>query len=301
LVLRDYVNLSKCKDVQELLVLIRAEGDYLLSLYPTEFILRNILCIVLKFIREEADKLVHGEGKDSAAFDSLINLWNDPKDSALKVEMKKLKPAVMGSIEEYKEGLDSSSEEMAEKALDHVMASDKVMTFRYSNSDTLQSFLKGAKCTILSVDDVVLEDSKRYIATSSIDIVVKMGSVTRVVLSAVAILPDGSCVLPAGTRTICEVAKHHSVPVIICSALYKFTPMFLPNLYEFNRHGAAGTILGKDSELLSEPNLRITNPIFDHIPAKLVSLYVTHDSAITPSRVYEIIKENYHPADLLPQ
>jgi hypothetical protein len=44
----------------------------------------------------------------------------------------------MGSIEEHTLVLDSSSEEMAGRALDHVTGSDKVMTFHYSDSATLQ-------------------------------------------------------------------------------------------------------------------------------------------------------------------
>ncbi|KAI6183852.1 Translation initiation factor eIF-2B subunit beta [Aphelenchoides bicaudatus] len=300
LVFRDYVNLSKCKDVQELILLIQSEGDYLLSLYPSEFFVHNVRCTTLKFIREEAQKMAFGEENDITAFDSLIKLWNDPKDSELKVDMKELKGHVMGSIEEYTVDLDASSEEMAEKALDHVTASSIVMTLRYSKSDTLQNFLKDVKCTILSVDDVECQNPKKlpYIATSPTDIVIKMNTVTRIVLSAIAVLPDGSCVMPAGTRAICEIAKLHSIPVIICSAFYKFTPIFFPNLNEFNQHGAAGPILGNDTELLSSFNLRVTNPLFDHIPAKLVSLYITQDSVETPSHVYNVLTESYHPADL---
>jgi hypothetical protein len=118
----------------------------------------------------------------------------------MKVDMKELKKAVMGSIEEYTVVLESSSEEMAEKAKDHVLSSDTVMTFKYSGSATLQSFLKGVKCTILSVDDVDSQNALKYTNTSSIDVVVKMGSITRVVLSAIAVLPDGSCVMQAGNK-----------------------------------------------------------------------------------------------------
>lgn len=165
----------------------------------------------------------------------------------------------------------------------------------------------------MSVDDVECQNPKTlpYTAISPTDIVIKMGTITRIVLSAIAVLPDGSCVMPAGnqnfqkipslflgTRTICEIAKLHSVPVVVCSALYKFTPIFFPNLNEFNQHGATGPILGSDSELLSVPNLRITNPLFDHIPAKLVSLYVTQDSIVTPSHVHGVLTDSYHPADL---
>lgn len=271
-----------------------------MSVYPSEFILRNVLCIIMKFIREEAEKLINGGEEESTAFDSLIKLWADPKDSDLKVNMKELKKAVMGSIEEYTADLELSVEVLAEKALDHVMASDTVMTFKYSDSTTLQGFLKDVKCTILSVDDIACKNSKEcpYTAISPIDVVIKMGIVTRIVLSAIAVLADGSCVMPAGTRTICEIAKHHSVPVIACSAHYKFTPIFIPNLNEFNQQGSTGSLIGRDSELLSAPNLRISNPLFDHIPAKLVSLYITQDSTIGPSHVKEILTENYHPVDL---
>lgn len=133
--------------------LVRSEGAYLTLLYPSEFIVRSILCIVMKFIREEAQKLKFGEEEELTAFDSLIvsakdfvvevvrcfqKLWNDPKDGALNVDMKKLKKNVMGSIEEHILDLGSSSEEMAKRAPDHVTATDKVMTFHYSGSSTLQ-------------------------------------------------------------------------------------------------------------------------------------------------------------------
>lgn len=65
-------------------------------------------------------------------------MWNDPKDSNLKVDMKELKKHVMGSIEEHTLDLDSTSDEMAIKARAHVTSSDNVMTFRYSKSATLQ-------------------------------------------------------------------------------------------------------------------------------------------------------------------
>lgn len=52
--------------------MIRNEGDYLLSLYPTEFILRNILGIITKFIREEAQKLVFGEDPEPFEIDTLM-------------------------------------------------------------------------------------------------------------------------------------------------------------------------------------------------------------------------------------
>lgn len=74
--------------------------------------------------------------------------------------------------------------------------------------------------------------------------------------------------------------------------------MFFPNLNDFNRHGSVGQLLDGDAELLSFPNLSVSNPIFDHIPAKLINLYVTQDSPISPGHVHEILSECYHPNDL---
>lgn len=69
----------------------------------------------------------------------------------MKVDMKELKKAVMGSIEEHTLELESSGEELAVKALDHVMASDTIMTFRYSASTTLKvNFLFNSFFTNLS-------------------------------------------------------------------------------------------------------------------------------------------------------
>jgi translation initiation factor eIF-2B subunit beta len=99
-----------------------------------------------------------------------------------------------------------------------------------------------------------------------------------------------------GTLAICLAAKRHSVPVLICAAFYKLTPMFVPNLDEVNSHGSPTDIL-PFSDALKYPSMFISNPLFDLIPAQLVSLYVTHTSAISPAHIYRLIADYYHPDD----
>lgn len=130
------------------------------------------------------------------------------------------------------------------------------------------------------------------------DVLSVMSQVTRVVLSAVAVLPDGSCVLQAGSLAICLAAQRHSVPVIVIGAFYKFTPIFLPNVDNFNASTAPVACLGDEHELLDLPNFQVSSPLFDHISAKLVNLYVTQSSAVSPPHVYRLLGEFYHHEDL---
>ena len=59
---------------RDLLNLIRNEGDYLLRMHPTEFIVRNILHATLKVVREEAQRIAYGE--EEQLFDSLNVRFN---------------------------------------------------------------------------------------------------------------------------------------------------------------------------------------------------------------------------------
>jgi hypothetical protein len=60
--------------------------------------------------------------------------------------------------------------------------------------------LKSTKCQILSLDDVECKEPKKlpYNAIPLADVVIKIRDASKVVLSAVAVLPDGSCVMQAG-------------------------------------------------------------------------------------------------------
>ncbi|KAI6242626.1 Translation initiation factor eIF-2B subunit beta [Aphelenchoides fujianensis] len=294
---RNYVSMCKYKSAAQLLNLVRSEGDLLLEAHPTEFVLRNVLCATLKIIREETQKLAFGN-EEEVVVDSLNRLWIDPRDSDLQVDVAKLKKEVVSSLEDFAGDLEDCRDALVQRASDHVLPSDTVMTFKYSGSSTLQDFLKNSKCCIISVDDETSDDKTLpFNGIRPMEIVVMIGGITRVVLSAIAVLPDGSCITPSGTRAICEVAKQHSVPVVVCAAFFKFTPTFVPNIEVINRQAPGAELLGENSELMSLPHVRVSNPLFDHIPAKLVALYVTQTAAVSPPHVYRLFNEQYHPDD----
>lgn len=96
---------------------------------------------------------------------------------------------------------------------------------------------------------------------------------------------------------MCLAAKRHSVPVCICAAFYKITPCFLPVLNLVPSMGSPAEIVPYwDDDSMSEA--LIINPLFDLIPSQLISLYISHTSAISPSHVYRLIGDYYHPDDI---
>lgn len=238
-------------------------------------------------------------------------LWFLPSTLGTDVEVKKLKSGVLVSMDEFREEVDTSADGIATQALHHILPTDVVVTYKLSTSGTLKVsiyvvylvelngfrfqkfFAQVQTSTLYSVDD---DPSAAANVVSSRDILSIMRIATRVVISGAAILPDGSCVAKAGTMNLCLAAKRHSVPVVVCAAFYKLTPMFIPHLDEFNVQGPPTDILPA-SEALKFSNVCVANPLFDRIPAELISLYITQSSAVSPSHVYRLVAEYYHPED----
>uniref|UniRef100_A0AC34Q6Z8 Translation initiation factor eIF-2B subunit beta n=1 Tax=Panagrolaimus sp. JU765 TaxID=591449 RepID=A0AC34Q6Z8_9BILA len=291
---RDIVNYGKYKSMGDLVDILTREGELLYSAHSTEFLIRNMLLSSLKIVREEALRLASGADEVSIQTESLNRLWFLPSNIGADVDVKRLKSGVLASLDEFRTEVESSGDTITNQALQHILSSDVVITYKLNASGTLKKFFSQVKAkTLYSVDDDVSCPAN---VVSSMDILTVMRTATRVVISAAAILPDGSCVSNAGTLNLCLAAKRHSVPVIVCAAFYKLTPMFIPHLDEFNVQGPPTDILPA-SEALKFSNVFVANPLFDRIPSNLISLFITESSAVSPSHVYRLVAEYYHPED----
>uniref|UniRef100_A0AC34Q6C7 Translation initiation factor eIF-2B subunit beta n=1 Tax=Panagrolaimus sp. JU765 TaxID=591449 RepID=A0AC34Q6C7_9BILA len=291
---RDIVNYGKYKSMGDLVDILTREGELLYSAHSTEFLIRNMLLSSLKIVREEALRLASGADEVSIQTESLNRLWFLPSNIGTDVDVKRLKSGVLASLDEFRTEVESSGDTITNQALQHILSSDVVITYKLNASGTLKKFFSQVKAkTLYSVDDDVSCPAN---VVSSMDILTVMRTATRVVISAAAILPDGSCVSNAGTLNLCLAAKRHSVPVIVCAAFYKLTPMFIPHLDEFNVQGPPTDILPA-SEALKFSNVFVANPLFDRIPSNLISLFITESSAVSPSHVYRLVAEYYHPED----
>uniref|UniRef100_A0A1I8A6F0 Translation initiation factor eIF2B subunit beta n=1 Tax=Steinernema glaseri TaxID=37863 RepID=A0A1I8A6F0_9BILA len=277
-------------------------GEDLCLVFPDEFVIRNMFVGTVKLVREEAEKMMTDSGEFANPYDSLSKLWTSPNIMKTSIDLKKLKSAAIMSINEFIEELESCRESMASQAADHLLACDVVLTHRLSSSPTLQAFFRAAKkCNrrmnrVLTVDDGPVVDDIASESVSAVDVMSVMRQTTRVVLSAIAVLPDGSCIAPTGSLTICLAAKRHSVPVLFCASFYKLCPSFIPDVGISIGLGSPAAIL-PFAESQSYPTAEIVNPLFDFIPSHLVSLYITHTSAVAPSHIYRLIGDYYHPSD----
>ncbi|KAK0426374.1 hypothetical protein QR680_009675 [Steinernema hermaphroditum] len=300
--MRKIIVRGKYSTVTELISLMKQIGEDLCLVFPDEFVIRNMIIGTVKLVREEAEKMMTDSGEFANPYDSLSKLWTSPSTTRTSIDLKKLKSAAIMSINEFIEELESCRESMASQASDHLLACDVVLTHRLSSSPTLQAFFRSAKKVnrrmnrILTVDDGPVVDDIASESVSAVDVMSAMRQTTRVVLSAVAVLPDGSCIAPTGSLTICLAAKRHSVPVLFCASFYKLCPSFIPDVDSAVGLGSPASVL-PFSESQCYPTAEVINPFFDFIPSHLVSLYITHTSAVAPSHIYRLIGDYYHPSD----
>uniref|UniRef100_A0A7E4VRN4 Translation initiation factor eIF2B subunit beta n=1 Tax=Panagrellus redivivus TaxID=6233 RepID=A0A7E4VRN4_PANRE len=290
----DLVRYAHYETAEQLIAILRAEGELLYAAHSNEFIIRNMLLVVLRGVRDECLTQTSGSDDTLPQADSLNRLWFLPAPNQVQINSAQLRSGVLDFIKEMKEEINVSAEMISNQAGHQLVKTDTVMTYKLSQSGTLKKFFSLFRAkTIYSVDD---DPSAPANVISSVEILSTMKLTTRVVLSAAAILPDGSVVAPAGTLNVCLAAKRHSVPVVFCAGYYKLTPMFIPHLDEFNVQGRPTDVLPA-SEALKFSNVSVANPLFDLIPAHLITLVLTQSSAKTPLHVYRLISDYYHLED----
>ncbi|VDK50195.1 unnamed protein product [Anisakis simplex] len=297
--MRKVVVTSKYDSVEQLIELLKCERAHLAAAEPTEFVISNVVLSVLKMIREENERAVLGSDEFSP-YDSLNvrKLWNCPSTGDKEIGSRSLRKSAVAAINEFATEMETCRDNMCAQALDHICSSDVVITHALSKSETLRAFFETARSSHRSFRLLSLGDDYEHAEyLSPVDILSAMRHATRVIIAAAALLPDGSCIAPAGSLMMCLAAKRHSVPVSVCAAFYKITPCFLPDLDLMPAMGAPSEIVSF-SESDSMNFVHVVNPLFDLIPSQLISLYISHTSAISPSHIYRLIGDYYHPNDI---
>ncbi|CEF64047.1 Translation initiation factor eIF-2B subunit beta [Strongyloides ratti] len=300
--LRRVVLIGKYDNIESAVAVLREEGSLIYAANKSEFVVRNMVLFVLKMMRDEWYRLKWGVDALCNPYDSLNKLWLSDNDNKKKVSAAALKKGTIASIKEFIEEMNNCSDNMCKQASDHILGGDTIITLKLNEAHTLKEFILAARKVnkgfhILQVSDKDEVCDLGGETISSCDVFRAMCVATRVVISACAILPDGSCICQAGTLNLCLAAKSYSVPVLVICAFYKLTPKFIPNSENCQFENCPLNVLdAKDIEKYE--NINVVNPAFDLIPANLVSLYITSTSAVKSAHVYRLIGEYYHPEDL---
>ncbi|KAI7863404.1 hypothetical protein BDF14DRAFT_1843945 [Spinellus fusiger] len=221
-----------------------------------------------------------------------------------------LKPYIIQEInEEIIADLECIYNGIADQAIDHIHANEVIMTI--GKSRTVEKFLRRA-AEHRKFQVIVAETSPTYqghamakaLSAAGIDTTVIVDSaifaamprVNKVVLSAHAVLANGGLVSVTGSHLLAAAAKHHATPVLVCTALYKLSPLFAYDADAFNVTVAPNSVLGFQQGSLVD-TVAVSNPYYDYVAPGLVSLFVHNLGSAPPTYVYRLINDNYDPED----
>ncbi|KAL7313218.1 GCD complex subunit gcd7 [Mucor circinelloides] len=226
-----------------------------------------------------------------------------------------LKPLIIQEItEEIIADLDTKDtaaiyKGIADQALDFIHANEVIMTIGISR--TVQEFLMRAaqkrKFQVIVAETaptyqghkMALSLSKAGIDTTVIAdsaIFAAMPRVNKVVIGAHAVLANGALVSVSGSHLLAAAAKHHSTPVLVCTALYKLSPLFAYVADAFNVTVSPQNVLNfQEGPIIDD--VTTTNPYYDYVGPDYVSLFIHNLGSAPPTYVYRLINDNYDAED----
>lgn len=198
-----------------------------------------------------------------------------------------LKPLIIQEInDEVIADLESVYKGIADQATDFIHANEVIMTI--GKSRTVEEFLiRAAHKRRFQV--IVAETSPTYqghemartLSAAGIDTTVisdsaifaAMPRVNKVVLGSHAVLANGGLVAVTGSHLLAAAAKHHSTPVLVCTALYKLSPLFAYDSDTFNVTVSPHNVLQFQEGSITD-KVTASNPYYDYVQPGLVSLFI---------------------------
>lgn len=310
LLMREICSKTRWANPLELMQRIKLEGRKVVEAQPSESAVGNMVRRVLKVIREEHAR-GFGQSEDVDSKDSLHTLLTGAEESDLSKPVHNLKGTVIEAINELLDELDGSASNIASQALDHIHANEVIMTAGYSK--TVEAFLKAAarkrefKVIVTeSAPSYQGQELARNLARDGIEttlitdsaVFAIMSRVNKVIIGTHTVMADGGLKALNGAHGLALAARHHSVPVIVCAALFKLSPQYLCSYDQdsFNKVVAPHDVLSfTDGEMVSK--VHVLNPVFDHVPPELIKIFISNIGGSAPSYVYRLISELYHADD----
>jgi translation initiation factor eIF-2B subunit beta len=87
------------------------------------------------------------------------------------------------------------------------------------------------------------------------------------------VLANGGLVAVTGSQMVAAAAKHHTTPVLVCTALYKLSPLFPYDIDLFNVCVTPDQVLSfTEGTLIDKAN--VLNPYYDFVAPEFVNLFV---------------------------
>lgn len=207
-------------------------------------------------------------------------------------QANKLKPVLIQAIDEVVNELETTHEDVARGAREHIHSSEVILTLGHSR--TVEAFLKAAfrdrKFTV-----IVLESAPSFLGhpmaaslaehgiptmlvpDSSLHAI--MPRVTKVIFGAHSVSANGGLFALAGSLACALAARTHAKPVVVTTGQFKFAPAW--NLYhEFHAldFEGPGPVIGYDHNGGGGgyEGVEVVDPHYDYIRPELINLYATN-------------------------
>jgi len=302
--LRSVVASTKWTNARGLIEEVKFIGDMLTEAKPEELVIGNIIRRVLFLIREEYSNLMEEkEEKPTTLTDSVIlkrpsnlnlnsmyNILEEQKEEKYEENHTNLKVHILESIQELMEEISSSYENVSEQAIEHIHANEVIMTF--GRSRTVEAFLKEAYgkgrkrnfqcivaeaapgCSGREMAKILAEEGIETTLIPDSAIYAMMARVNKVIVGTHSVMANGGLLAQAGTHILAQAAKYHSVPLMVCTALYKLCPIY-PADHDLELRSPA-EVLPFEEVAGSMADVSVINPAWDYIPPELVSLFITN-------------------------
>lgn len=298
--IKKLVGESKWQTANDLLKILLDEGNKLFRILPNEMVVKNIWKRVLKIIKDESN---NQELSSHVVLDSLQgNLFNSTKSQNLSITDSELKPIIIEAISEIINEIETGVQNIAAQSLEHIHANEVILTL--GKSETVEAFLKNAARkrkfhVIIAENAPYLEGHELALNLSKVGLDVTLISdaaiftiisrVNTIIIGTQGIFANGGLKAHVGTHSLALAAKHHNIPLIVCTSLFKLSADYyvdsnnLPDL------------LPSDDVLSSHfhPNITVINPSFEYVPPELITLFIFNTTKNAPSYVYRLLREMY--------
>jgi len=282
---------AKWKSAAALMNTIRLVGKVLVEAEPRELAVGNIVRRVLYIIREEYNTKSKPTLKQLESSPSMQNLFDRVGEEDFS-QPYNIKGPIIDGINQMIDELGKLYQDISEQAIEHIHANEIIMTS--GKSRTVEEFLKTAarkrKFSVIVTEsapsftgqEVAVALEKAGIETTLITdsaIFAMMARVNKVIIGTHAVMANGGLVTHTGGYVLAQAAAYHSVPLVVCTGLYKLCPQYAFDQDTFNNLASPADISSFDADVLE--NVDIQNPAFDYIPPELVSLFITNLYVVT--------------------
>lgn len=272
---------SKWTTAGDLLEILKKEEKNLFECIPNETNVRNIWKRVIKIIKDES---IFIEQRNQTQIDSLQgNLFQSRICQNLALSHNELKPIMIEALSEIILELESAVVNIASQSVEHIHENEVIFTM--GKSQTVEAFLKNAarkrRFHVIVAENAPYLDGHEIASNlqkAGLDVTLITDSaiftiisrVNTVIIGTKSIFANGGLKAHTGTHSLALAAKHHNIPLIVCSSLLKLSPEYFANTNSLPELLPCNDVFSSNFH----PNLTVLNPSFDYVPPELVNLFI---------------------------